>query len=308
MFSSTNPPRVIAAMLTPCTQPGEPDLGELAAWAQRLVAGGCDGLFVGSSTGELPMLGREHRRSMVTAVTEAAGGTATVYAGISATGVPEALEHAHDAAAAGADVAVVMAPFFLKLAPAELQTYFLEIADGCPVPLALYHHLRMPTGIGLDTARRLAAHQNVVAIKDSARDVDRIGALASMTGWRVYQGSEYFVLESLELGATGCVSALAGAVPEWHRDLVDAWERGDRQGAEAAQARLNELAAMYTFDALGRGFTSFAHAVRRAAQCRGMLDAPHGMTKGFEPDPEFDRQLDALFARIGLGESDIGTK
>ncbi len=300
MTAPQKKPRVIAAMLTPCSRPGEPDLAALADWAARLVAGGCDGLFVASSTGELPMLGRAHRRAMAAALKEAVGGTATVYAGVSATGAAEVLERARDAAEAGADVAVAMAPFFLKLTQNELAAYLLELADACPLPLAVYHHLRMPAEIGLATAERLAAHANVVAIKDSARDVDRIAALSSMSDWQVYQGSEYFILESLELGATGCVSALAGAVPEWHRDLVAAWERGDRVAAEAAQQRINALAEMYACAALERGFTYFAHGVRRAALHRGLLEAEHGMIKGFEPDAVFDRQLNALFARIGL--------
>jgi 4-hydroxy-tetrahydrodipicolinate synthase len=296
-------------MLTPCSQPGQPDLDVLGPWSARLVAGGCDGLFICSSTGELPLLGRAQRRAMIATVKNAVGHRAAVYAGISAMGVADAIECANDAAEAGADVGVAMVPFFLKLAPSEMEAFFVEIADASPIPVALYHHVRMPSEIDVATAARLAEHPNIVAMKDSSRDVERIPGLSSAGSgrWDVYQGSESLILESLERGATGSVSALANAAPDWHRDLADAWERSDHAAAEVAQQKIAALSEMFSFAALGHCFDRFAHSVRRAAHRRGLLDAKHGMIKGVEPDPEFDRQLDTHFDRIGLDRMDSGS-
>ncbi len=309
MKLSTKSPRVIAAMLTPCSQPGQPDLDILGPWSAKLVAGGCDGLFICSSTGELPMLGRAQRRAMIATVKNAVDGRAVVYAGISAMGVADVIACANEAAEAGADVGVAMVPFFLKLAPSEMEAYFVEIADASPIPVALYHHVRMPSEINVATVARVAEHPNIVAMKDSSRDVERIPGLSSAGSgrWNIYQGSESLILESLKRGATGCVSALANAAPDWHRDLADAWDRGDHAAAEEAQRKIAALSEMFSFAALGHCFDRFAHSIRRAAHRRGLLDAKHGMIKGVEPDPEFDRQLDAHFDHIGLDRVDFSS-
>lgn len=303
MTTSFNAARVIAAMLTPCSQPGTPDLEELGRFSRTLSDKGCDGLFVCSSTGELPLLGRADRRAMIAAVKQAVGGRAAVYAGISAMGLADAIACAHEAAEAGADVGVAMVPFFCKLAPREVEAYFVDLADASPIPLALYHHVRMPSEIAVETAARLADHPNLVAMKDTARDVARIAALSNAgTGqWNVYQGSESLILESLKLGATGCVSALANAAPDWHRELADAWDRGDVAAADAAQQKIVALGKMFSFDAIGCSFDNFAHSVRSAARRRGLFGAKHGMIKGAEVDPAFDRALDAHFEAIALG-------
>ncbi|MBX7256034.1 MAG: dihydrodipicolinate synthase family protein [Candidatus Hydrogenedentes bacterium] len=302
MTTSFNTPRVIAAMLTPCSQPGQPDLDELGRFAQALVEKGCDGLFICSSTGELPLLGRADRRAMISTVKQAVGNRAAVYAGISAMGVADVIACAREAAESGADVGVAMVPFFCKLAPREVEAYFTEIADASPIPVALYHHVRMPSEIDLETVASLRKHPNIVAIKDTARDVTRIGTLAKAgaDGWDVYQGSESIILDSLECGATGCVSALANVAPDWHRELVESWLRGDCAAAEAAQKKINALGEMFSFEAVGRSFDNFAHSIRRAATRRGFLSAKHGMITGGEACPEFERQLDKHFERIGL--------
>lgn len=307
--TETRSARVIVAMLTPCSKVGVPCPERLGRLASTLTARGCDGLFVVSSTGEMPLLGRAQRRELIAATKAAAGGTATIYAGVSGTGIAETVAFAEDAADAGADVAVAMAPFFLKLNQPELLAYFRQLADASPLPLALYHHLRMPSTLETATVRRLAEHPKIGAIKDTSGDAQRVVALADRDGGgrlAVYQGSEFLLFESLGLGARGFVTALANVAPEWHRDLIDAWDQGKQEEAQAAQEKITRLGQMFYFDAVGRSFTHFAYALRRAAQVRGWLDGTHGMVPGFVPDAEYDRQLDAHFAESGLCELGAG--
>ena len=132
----------MAAAITPCSAPGVVDAIAMKRLAAFLTEHGCDGLFVAGSTGELPLLDEDDRRAIIAAACEGVGETATIYAGVSGTGLKQTLRYAKNAAADGAQVAVVMAPFFIKVRQSELLHYFKSLADESPIPVALYHHPR----------------------------------------------------------------------------------------------------------------------------------------------------------------------
>jgi len=156
---------VIPAMITPCRAPGVPDRAGMTNLARILVGEGCHGLFVLGSTGELPFLDEDQRCEMVIAAREGAGEKAKIYAGISGTGIKQVIGYANNAARDGADVAIAMAPFFLKLDQAGLYEYITEIADKSSIPIGIYNHLRMPSVFDIETILRLAQHPNIVAMK-----------------------------------------------------------------------------------------------------------------------------------------------
>ena len=93
----------------------------------------------------MPFLDDEDRQRIVDTARQACPSDKTLYAGISGMGVKQTLRYASQAKAEGADAAVVMAPFFLRLSQNELLNYLTQIADGCPIPLCIYHHIAMRT-------------------------------------------------------------------------------------------------------------------------------------------------------------------
>jgi hypothetical protein len=81
--------------------------------------------------------------------------------------VKAVLRNIRAARLAGADAAVVMSPQFLAFSQEQLTAYCLAIADASDLPLEVYHHLRMPTPFAIETVARLAAHPNIVGLKDT---------------------------------------------------------------------------------------------------------------------------------------------
>src|SRR5690606_7499791 len=112
--------------------------------------------FVAASTGELVLLDEDQRRTITSAAREGVASRSLVYAGVSGHGLKQTLRYARNAAADGADVAVAMAPFFLRFSQPETLAYLRAIADASPIPVALYHHPRMPTPLDVDTVARAA--------------------------------------------------------------------------------------------------------------------------------------------------------
>lgn len=271
----------------------------------QVSAHGCDGLFVVSSTGESVLLDEADRRILVAAARQGAGDAVQIYAGVTGLGVKQAILYAHHAAADGANVAVVMAPFFLRVGQQELLEYFARIADVSPIPIALYHHPRMSTPIDIDTLVAAAAHPNIIAIKDTSGTTDRAKAvLEAVAGldMAVLQGSEHLSLLSLKAGCHGVLAALAGIAPEWHAEMVSAARRGDWQVAAHHDQQIMRLWQLFEVPDVGDSISAFAHAIKCGLRRRGWLSEMAPVLPGFTPSAEFELAIESLLDQVKLPE------
>jgi 4-hydroxy-tetrahydrodipicolinate synthase len=256
-----------------------------------LVNRGCHGIFAVGSTGEMPFLDEDDRRSLTVAAREGMGAEAKLYVGVTGLGLKQTIRYAKNAAADGADVAVVMAPMVFKFSQTELAAYTRAAADASPIPVAIYHHLRMATPYEVETVAELANHPNIVAMKDTSNDLARLGRLIDATAGTalaILQGCESLFFDSLKIGAAGCVSALANVVPEWHVDLHRAYHAGNLAEAEINQRHLTALSEIFRHALSTPSFSNFTYALRRILQHRGWLERADGLMPGFVPAAEFE--------------------
>jgi 4-hydroxy-tetrahydrodipicolinate synthase len=294
---------VTVAMITPCTSAGDIDFPALHRCTAEATARGADGIFVVSSTGGMPFLDEPDRLNIIAAAREACPRQKTLYAGISGMGLAQTLRYAKQAAAEGADAAVVMSPFFLRLSQKELLGYLTDVADSCPIPLCLYHHVAMPTPIEVDTVAKIAAHPNVVALKDTSGQLDRMHQLVEVSRHRglvLLQGNEPIYLATLEAGGHGCVSALAGVAPEWHHELQSAFAREDLAEAQRLQQRITGLWKMFELPQVKRSYSYFARSLAIAMRHRGWCDSFNTISPRAETDAEFDLAVQKHVVACGL--------
>jgi 4-hydroxy-tetrahydrodipicolinate synthase len=302
----TGRPSLVVALPTPCAPPGVLDPTALGRWSQQVEQRGVDGVFVLSSTGEMVLIDDDNRRRLVSEARTHLRDDTTLLVGVGGYGPQQAIRLATAAAADGGDVAVLMAPFFQLLSQRELRASVEQIADASPIPIGLYHHLRMPTAFAVETVAALASHPNIVLFKDTSTDFARMRQLVeatSHTHLSLLQGSERLFLKSLTAGAHGCISALASIAPEWHRDILDAVRVGDLVAAEAAQAKIDALMALFRLPEVGQSLAHFVHTLKTAARIRGWLDHTHPVLQGFEATPEFDAAIAEIVSRTGLDRS-----
>jgi len=132
--------RVVTAMVTPFDAAGAVDLPLAGRLARHLVEQGSDGLVVCGTTGESPTLSWKEQLQMLQAVREAVGSDAQVLAGTGSNCTAEAVEATREAAAAGADGALVVVPYYNKPPQDGLAAHFRAIAESAPeLPLMLYN-------------------------------------------------------------------------------------------------------------------------------------------------------------------------
>lgn len=287
-------PHLIAALVTPFTAAGEIDTASLTRLVAHLQQHGINEFFAVGSTGESPLLDRVERLTIIETVRGAAP-NGLIYAGVSGTGHRHAIRNARDSAAAGADVAVLMSPYFVSLNQDHLFTFCTLIADQSPIPTALYHHLRMPTGFTVPTVARLAAHPNVLAIKDtngsqSNRCVEMLAATQDRE-FLFFQGVEKLALSTLAVGGHGCVLAQACIAPWLFRGLFDAWRAEDHARAQILQKQIDAIWGIFSRREVKQSFFHFLHTLKLPLQQQGIIASTAAAIPNVVFEPAFEQML-----------------
>jgi 4-hydroxy-tetrahydrodipicolinate synthase len=223
--------RLLTAMVTPFRPDGEVDLDLAARLADHLVANGSDGLVLCGTTGESPTLTWREQHELFAAVKGAVGGRASLLAGSGSNCTAEAVEATGEAAALGADGALVVVPYYNKPPQEGLEAHFRAVAMAAPeLPLMLYN-IPGRTGCSLapDTTARLLDRPNVVGFKAASGSTEEVSQLRALCGDRlaIYSGDDALTLPMLAVGAVGVVSVASHLVGPRIRAMLQAFLTGD---------------------------------------------------------------------------------
>jgi 4-hydroxy-tetrahydrodipicolinate synthase len=235
---------VITAMVTPFREDRGVDFARAQELAQWLIANGSDAVVVAGSTGEAPTLTAAEKADLFRAVGEAIRGQGKVLAGVGTYATAETLELTHAAATAGADGVLVVTPYYNKPPQRGLTAHFSAVADATDLPVMLYNIPgRTALRIEHDTLLELAAHPNIVAVKDSTGDFQAISRLIAEApdGFEVYSGDDWATFGYLCLGAVGVVSVASHLVGTQIHQMVDLIVTGDIPAARKIHEQLAPL-------------------------------------------------------------------
>ncbi len=159
------------------------------------------------------------------------------------------LENAYAMADAGAQMAVVTAPGYFRYSQKEIETVFLKFADAGPLPVIIYDIPDL-VGIKLDEEMiiRLAHHGNIVGFKDATADFDRFKKLltgsSDLSDFRVFQGKERFLADSLLAGASGFVVSLVQIDPHPFVALHRADRSGNTELTRRIQSEISKVTGL----------------------------------------------------------------
>jgi 4-hydroxy-tetrahydrodipicolinate synthase len=237
--------RVVTAMVTPFDASGAVDLPLAGRLARHLVDQGSDGLVVSGTTGESPTLSWQEQLQLLQAVREAVGADAQVLAGTGSNCTAEAVEATREAAAAGADGALVVVPYYNKPPQDGLAAHFRAIAEAAPeLPLMLYN-IPGRTGCSMapETVAQLMDCPNVVSFKAASGTTEEVTALRMACGSKlaIYSGDDGLTLPMMSVGAVGVVSVASHVVGLQIRAMIEAYLQGDAAVALALHEQLQPL-------------------------------------------------------------------
>ncbi|MGH9313079.1 MAG: dihydrodipicolinate synthase family protein [Vicinamibacterales bacterium] len=242
---------VFAPITTPFDRAGDLDAAALAANVERYARTGLTGLVTLGSNGEAPLLSEDESARVVDVVRAGLPRERTLIVGTGRESTRATIEATRRAAEAGADAVLVRTPSYFKsrMTADAFVTHYTAVAQASPVPVLLYNFPAV-TGVDLPPAaiERLSRHENIVGLKESGGDVDRIADDVARTPERfaVLCGSMPVFHACLLAGATGGVLALACVLPEEAVRLSDLFAAGRQEDAAALQRRLAPIARLVT--------------------------------------------------------------
>ena len=239
----------IVAIVTPMDAAGDLDWEALDALVEWHLEQGTDGIVPVGTTGESATLSIDENVRVVERVVRVADGRVPVIAGTGANNTREALEMTRAARSAGADASLQVVPYYNRPTQEGLYRHFATIADDVSMPHVLYN---VPKRTGCDllpaTVARLAAHGNLVAIKEAGGEVGRVREIHEACGhaFPVLSGEDPINVAMMRAGAVGAVSVTANVLPGRVAAMLHAALAGDWATAEAVEAALAPLhAAMF---------------------------------------------------------------
>lgn len=232
------------ALITPFDGKQGLDEDALKAHLRWQIEQGIDFLVPCGTTGETPALSEaEHFRVIELALAAAAKAPrkVPVLAGAGSNGTAHAAELARKVEAAGADGALVVAPYYNKPTQEGLFQHFSAVASAVKIPVVLYNVPgRTSSNIEAATALRLAeAHANIVAVKEASGNLAQISHIlaAAREGFDVLSGDDALTFAILALGGQGLVSVASNAIPAAMVKLVAAARAGDGKTARELHYR-----------------------------------------------------------------------
>jgi len=220
------------ALTTPFRN-GEVDYQALQDAVDWQIAQGTPVLSPVGTTGESPTLSHDEHERVISTVVERSAGRAKVMAGTGSNATTEAVRLTRFAAKAGADAALLVAPYYNRPTQEGLYAHFAKIAESVDLPLVLYNiPARTGRNVEPETIERLAKIGPIVAVKEAAGSLDQVSDLLVRTDLTILSGDDSLTLPMMAVGAEGVVSVVANLVPRDVMAMVSAF-----QGGELAEAR-----------------------------------------------------------------------
>jgi 4-hydroxy-tetrahydrodipicolinate synthase len=238
MFQGT-----FTALVTPFSG-RDVDWASLDKLVDAQLEAGIDGVVPCGTTGESPTLTHDEHSRVIEAVVKRVGGRCKVIAGSGSNATQEAVFRTRHAAGAGADGALLVAPYYNRPTQEGLYRHYMTIAEAADIPIVLYNvPFRCGVDIHNDTVVRLREGcANIVAIKDASGDVNRSADLANRSDISVLSGDDSLTLPMMVHGAVGVISVVSNLVPAWMKEMVDAAAAGDFVRARSLHRRVCILA------------------------------------------------------------------
>jgi 4-hydroxy-tetrahydrodipicolinate synthase len=229
-------------MVTPFHPDGSLDTATAKKVANHLVDTGCDGLVISGTTGESPTTSDDEKLELLRAVLEAVGDRARVIAGAGTYDTAQSVHLAKASAAEGAHGLLVVTPYYSRPSQAGLYAHFTTVADATDLPVLLYDiPPRSVVPIEFDTIRELAAHPNIVGIKDAKGDLHGGGQIIADTSLVYYSGDDALNLPWLAMGAVGFISVWGHLAAGALREMLSAFNSGDVATARKISVGLGPL-------------------------------------------------------------------
>lgn len=234
----------ITALVTPMSADGAVDYDALAKLIDWQIAEGTHALVAVGTTGESATLSMDEHIEVIRFFVKHVAGRVPVIAGTGANNTVEAIELTAAAKEAGADCALLVAPYYNKPTQEGIYQHYKAISEAVDMPQMLYNVPgRTIVDISQETVERLMTLPNIVAIKDATGNLERGAALIkAVEGYMVVlSGDDPTALELVKHGAKGNISVTSNIAPKVMSQAFELALAGEFDKAQALNDTVKHL-------------------------------------------------------------------
>jgi len=243
---------LIIPLITPSDKNGNIDFTSLDKIIKRCIKYNSEILLLGT-TGEAPSLNMKEKLDLIKYATSNYKSKTKIYVGIIETSFKNAVEIANSAFEIGVDAVFCTLPNYYPLTDQQILKYFTDFAKNVNGDVFIYNipqtvHMSIP----LDVIKKLTEIENIVGIKDSERDFERMEKLIEMCkskpnfsyfiGW----GAQCF--NALQMGADGIVPSTGNISPKIYSDMIKHINEKNKKSASQLQLIADEISQIYQKD------------------------------------------------------------
>lgn len=257
---------------------------------------GLAGYVVCGSTGESVYLTQDEKFLLFELVAKHAAPDKTLIAGTGMESVRETVLLTNKAAEMGYKAAMVRTPHYYKnmVNRGDAQAlFFRAVADQAKIPVMIYNWPQA-TGVDIpaDTVAALSEHPNIIAIKESSGNIEKVMQMIRETkpGFQVLVGSAPTLAPSLAVGAVGAVLAYANAAPY---SVIAIWEAHRQREFDAAMDWQRRIARAAVLVTVKYGIPGLKYAMDLNGYYGGPVRLPLTPV-----GPEAKKEIEAAFADI----------
>jgi 4-hydroxy-tetrahydrodipicolinate synthase len=236
---------LFAALTTPRTDRGVLDFATFDRHVDLLVEAGVDGICLGGATSEYPQAETEERQQLIRRAARRLPAGKALLVAIGAPLMPHVLDLAACAFEFGSRAVLLPMPLFFRYQQQDLHAYATYVGRHVEGPCLLYDLPGFTNPLDPSTVLDLLANEsNLIGIKDSSGQADRLSSYAKARGtadWALLVGDDGRLKEGLEAGWDGSISGVATCCPELMVSLLHAMRDGRQEEAARAQGLLEEF-------------------------------------------------------------------
>lgn len=259
---------VVVAIITPYDERHNVNYSALRRLCSFLAGKGVDGLFVGGTTGEFPLLTMDERKKIAEIALDEIESKIQVVIHVGTAQMAATLELAKHAAEIGADGIGAVTPYYYKYDEKTLFNYYSKIAEaveGMPVYLYSNPSLARNNISPFMVEDLVKTHANIVGIKSSSGSMENILDYLAVdrSEFSVITGCDRLFLCALMHGCAGVVTGSGGVFPEVYVRLYERFSARDYEGALVYQKSATAISKL-----MADG--SYLDLIKKALRLRGI--------------------------------------
>jgi len=225
------------ALITPFDNEGNADYEQLKRNIEFQIENGINGILALGTTAETPTLTESEKLEIIKVCFEKINKRVPLMIGTGTNSTLKTIENTKYAESIGADIALIVAPYYNKPTQEGIFRHFEAISNETNIPILVYN-IKGRTGINIETEtlNRISKLDNVIGVKEASGDLNQIqeviDKIASKSNkFNLMSGDDSLTLPILSLGGKGIVSVVSNLYPKEMSDLVRNYASGNVEEA-----------------------------------------------------------------------------